>query len=190
MTRMTADERIVFMYNELPIILEKYAHLALRTINPEEWDVVYGDYTEKSESLGTCDYATKTIYVSDRHICDETFKDTFYHEVAHILAIGDGHGRIWRKFATLLGANPRAAQKGLVSGVHYEHKKIDKKWLVVYKDSENNLEIVETAGRRLKNLSTSWIGYRLYTKGNLWLIDTKIYNSLSSDSERIVHLVR
>lgn len=187
---MSSDERIQFMYRELPLVLEENKHLALTSIISDEWDVVYGDFDDKSTAIGTCDYASQTIYVSDRIITDKEFKDTFYHEVAHILTEGDSHGYHWRKMATRLGANPRAFQKHLVEGVHYTKKISNKKWLVVFKDIMGRLEVIESAGRRLKELESRRIYRRPYTKGNLWLIDTNIYYNLSSDEERIKHLTR
>lgn len=59
--------------------------------------------------LGQCRYRSKEIGISKwiLYACDwETIEDTLRHEIAHVLAPGDGHGPRWKRMAREVGADP------------------------------------------------------------------------------------
>jgi hypothetical protein len=62
-------------------------------------------------ALGSTSYKDKVISFSKRTLLYDTFdtnKETLFHEIAHVLAPGDGHGKKWREKCLITGANPRA----------------------------------------------------------------------------------
>jgi hypothetical protein len=61
--------------------------------------------------LGRCDYHSQVIHLAGwliDHNSHAKIIDTIKHEVAHILAPGDGHGPLWRAACQRLGADCQA----------------------------------------------------------------------------------
>ena len=74
------------------------------------WKLVVGKPT-RVRLLGLCDYAKKEIFINAElltHGGDKLLLETFYHEVAHALTPGAGHGAAWKAMAERLGCPPRA----------------------------------------------------------------------------------
>ena len=82
--------------------MKKYEEMA--------WDLLeeYGltdlgwafDWHKNKRSFGTCNYTKKTIYLSSIMSplrAEEDVIRTIYHEIAHALTQGDGHGSMWKR---------------------------------------------------------------------------------------------
>ena len=76
-----------------------------------DWHVTFGT---SRRAPGRCDFRNQRLIFSRHHInagslTFEQWDDVIRHELAHILAGPHaGHGPLWRKYATLVGATPRA----------------------------------------------------------------------------------
>lgn len=74
-------------------------------------------------TIGLCMYSRKVICISKHHMendSPEEVMDTIYHEVAHALTPGKGHGSVWRKTAISLG--------GTGDQYHTHGEKYPSKW--------------------------------------------------------------
>jgi len=144
--------------------------------------------------LGQCSYRKRTIYVSSNNIKYNTEKDilnTILHEIAHALHyqhyVDRGmereffatrytgrkfvqkippHGREWKRFAVLVGANPVAT-----SSTCKVHKSITHKWYLVTVSNGTVNDEGYGCQRFLSNLSGRWMrGRKNETKGRLYLV--------------------
>lgn len=66
-------------------------------------------WINRKTAFGLCNYSTKTISLS-RHLVTindmPRVKNTILHEIAHALAPGHGHGRVWKNMCVKIGARP------------------------------------------------------------------------------------
>ena len=73
------------------------------------------EWHNKVNSLGTCNEATKTIYLSvrwTRELTEEDVTDTILHEIAHAIAgCYNGHNHIWKQACISIGAIPERLAK-------------------------------------------------------------------------------
>lgn len=77
-----------------------------------DWSVAYDT---KKRVLGSCEYATKTIWLSVYTVDslpNEEIEDTILHEIAHALTPGAKHGLEWALAAEAIGARPEACYEG------------------------------------------------------------------------------
>lgn len=94
--------------------LERFAIAKLEEWNLSQvgWQFVWSNNVSK---LGKCSYRRKSIYLSRLwavQLPEHEAQDTILHEIAHALAPGDGHGRIWKQKCILVGANPSRLYDG------------------------------------------------------------------------------
>lgn len=79
------------------------------------------DFNRRLRDFGVCDYAKRTIFLSEPlsvQRTPENVRHTLLHEIAHaLLGPGYGHGRVWMRQAIALGISPErcgsAAREGL-----------------------------------------------------------------------------
>lgn len=60
-------------------------------------------------TLGMCRYKKRQICVSSNHIRlnpKDQIMNTIFHELAHAITPGDGHGKRWKQACVKLGAKP------------------------------------------------------------------------------------
>lgn len=75
------------------------------------WKLVSRDMDDK---VGLCSYKLKTIYLSTVFMrgsnCNyNKVKKALYHEIAHALCPGCGHGKTWKKMCRSIGGDDRLA---------------------------------------------------------------------------------
>ena len=69
------------------------------------------DFNNSKTKCGSCEYATKTIYISKLYINSEKcnnldINNTLLHEIAHIIAgIEHNHDNVWRSIAKQIGCD-------------------------------------------------------------------------------------
>ena len=86
--------------------VNEFAQEQLQKWGLRRWRIVWG---KAKKQLGLCVYDKELIRLSV--VCLEAYgveamKNTVLHEIAHALAPGDGHGRIWRQWCEAVGADP------------------------------------------------------------------------------------
>lgn len=91
-------------------------------------------FHNKKRALGTCYYSTKEIKLSLTYIGRPAheLRTTILHEIAHVLAPGDGHGMIWASHCVRLGIDP--SKQGQVSNVSLAERGV--KWVLVTPSGE------------------------------------------------------
>lgn len=185
---MTLKEREKYVAERLHYVASNYNNDSLHI---GEWKIEIGN--TPNLIMGRCIYESKKIIISNRIVCDDAFKDTVNHELAHILQPNGRHDKVWRKYAVELGATPRArARVGLKE---FDRVTKDPKWLVVWKvkgcDQGIEIKVVGKARRKLKHMESRYVeGNKELTHGFLYLIEKAIYEELNSDLERASYLVR
>lgn len=100
---------------EINTALEKMrALLTEHRLTEQGWTV---GLDRAKRRLGKCSYSQKRVSLSINHIrfgTDEEVMNTIRHEVAHAIAgPGTKHGPVWKQWARILGARPRACTKDL-----------------------------------------------------------------------------
>lgn len=81
------------------------AYKVLRDNGLGDWDV---EVSNHKKTYGMCLYGAKTILISKYLIAadnESEIMDTIYHEVAHALTPGDGHGPAWKRKCIELGGS-------------------------------------------------------------------------------------
>lgn len=72
-------------------------------------------FNNRKRSFGVCNYEYKEIQLSrvtTEHETEEHVLNTIRHEIAHALAgSAAGHGPIWKRYAVMVGAKPKARSK-------------------------------------------------------------------------------
>lgn len=141
---------------------------------------------------GYCDYKNKTIVLNLDHVLNsgiEEIAETILHESAHAVAYhlhGDGgHGKHWKRVSRLFGSSPLAKspmEENLAAKVGSKYK------LVVLNDKSYTVELVGTAGRKLKDLHNKWAAGRRETKGMLWLVRTEDFERYGKDFDNIANV--
>ena len=103
------------------------------------------DWNKKKNSLGTCSYSKKIIFLSKKIVpClkENEVKDTILHEIAHALVgSGQGHNQVWKSKAIEIGCNG------------YRCADVDLSSIAKYKAICKNCGQTHTVNRRKKRLS-------------------------------------
>lgn len=87
-------------------LVEKIGHQTMEEHSITGWKIVWNN---TKNTIGMCHYRKKTVFLSE--FCFNTMKDkrdmvdTVLHEIAHIMAQGDGHGIKWAMACRKVGAN-------------------------------------------------------------------------------------
>jgi len=106
-------------------VVESFAWNSLQECGLDDWSFAWNN---RKKSLGICDYATRTISVSEFNFGRLKDKrkvlDTVLHEIAHALTPGDGHGNRWKQTCVTVGAIPQRCY----SSDLMEQKPTDKKY--------------------------------------------------------------
>lgn len=137
----------------------------------------------KSRQMGYCNYNHKKIVISERVISEAQAMDTLLHEICHILAPGDGHGRIWKSWCRKLGCVPRATAKNITDKDFVRLPEKPKKWVIVLKKDSGEFEKVSVAGRKLKNLERRSLNSRQSESlGKLWHVDREIWEKYQDNT--------
>jgi predicted SprT family Zn-dependent metalloprotease len=115
------------------MILEEAQTLAL--LHMDEWGLIDDfdfEFEDCKRTLGRCHYSTKKITLSKWFVelnKEEEIEDTILHEIAHALSwIYDGftgHGRIWKRWAMKVGANPKRCSKNNLQHPQAHYKYVD-----------------------------------------------------------------
>ena len=124
------------------MLLEDAEILAL--LHMEEYDLLDGlwhfEFEECKSSLGRCHYMEEKITLSKWYAelnKEKEIEDTILHEIAHALAwINDkcrGHGKIWKRWAKKVGANPQACSKSNLAHPQNHYKYAQECCGVIYK---------------------------------------------------------
>lgn len=128
-----------------------------------------------TRTLGTCNYETKMIQMSKKHLMEDIYEDvvdTLLHEIAHALVgVGHGHDKIWQQMAITIGARPHLSKT-----VRKDHNLVDceqVKYCIFFRDEymgtvdKSYYDDVQSGKR---NLDTLYItGKKKQTKGQLKL---------------------
>lgn len=157
-----------------------------------DWELKIVD---DNKFLGLCSYKEKIIYLNRWMVetcSDEQVLDTLRHECAHALAGVEysktgrcmGHGKLWKKWARLVGCDPRAkvSHEKLAEGSEKQFSKGNRgyKYYIVFKNG-SSLEIVHKCKRRLKNLHGRQMKGRPETLGKLFHVECSKYDSANGD---------
>lgn len=92
------------------ICIQEFAHLCQK-YKIEGWSLKFSIEHDIGSSFGLCVYTHKQIQINPITLKTETVDDligTVRHEVAHILAPYDGHGKVWKHWARILGCSDQA----------------------------------------------------------------------------------
>ena len=77
----------------------------------QKWTFAWHNYKRR---FGTCDYVASEIQLSrclTEHETEDATEQTILHEIAHAKCPGQGHNRIWKATAAVIGVrNPRATR--------------------------------------------------------------------------------
>lgn len=141
-------------------------------------------WTNHKTTWGMCSYRKKEIQLSAymTKFADEAeVEDTILHEIAHALTPGSGHGRLWKRMAQLLGANPRSTRA--MTDDEKEAVVDDYKWVMILKDGDGkiikgyyrkpNQNTLDTLHKRFLR------GRRAETQGRLMVIPVEEYKRLN-----------
>lgn len=180
-------------------ILGRYGdHASNRNFgNVLDWHVVYADIKE----LGLCNLTSKVITINAKYASTAPSKavlDTIRHECAHALAGIElsrtgrrmAHGRMWKKWARIVGANDRATSKTTEDLGEYgetvvaDRVKKTPKWVVVV-DRGDMLEKVSEAGRRMKDLDKKIVKGDRSTRGKLWMVESRHWKAYKGDRDTL-----
>lgn len=83
---------------------------------PEQWKKGwrFGTFLPPGSTLGRANHKTKRIDLGRNYVLRgdrDDVLDTILHEIAHALAgYQAAHGRVWRAYALMVGARPRACK--------------------------------------------------------------------------------
>lgn len=103
-----------------------------------------------NRAAGVCYYSSKLIRMSDEYVAGgiwESVMDTLRHEVAHALSgIGAGHGPVWRRWARIVGANPKASRCVTEVGEEYIRNNYKYRLAAVYECGR--VELLDAYGKR------------------------------------------
>lgn len=73
-------------------------------------------FNKRKSSWGLCDYAKKTIFLSEVLLSEMTtdmMQDTIIHEIAHALNPNQHHNGIWKNTCIMLGGSGKVSSKSL-----------------------------------------------------------------------------
>ena len=143
-----------------------------------------GDWTLKWDNrkrrFGACYYGDKAIVMSRPMTLASTpdqIEDTFFHEVAHALTPGRGHGPEWQAMAVKLGATPKSRGKLTDEG---KEKMLNNeaKWVMVF-GKEVVHHYYKKPSAAIRKINTMWIrGRKRETYGKLAIIPVAQYKML------------
>ncbi|MCW8880094.1 MAG: SprT-like domain-containing protein [Kangiellaceae bacterium] len=125
---------------------------------------------------GSCRTVDKIITLSQSHILEndvETITDTILHELAHAICFVEhkdlSHGVKWKHIAKTIGATPRATGK-------FNTPKSP--WKIVLVDFRTKkIRLVAERYRRSKKIMDFYLKDDVTTKGNLFYLSSKEYDS-------------
>lgn len=136
-------------------------------------------YNKRAGTLGLCNLANKVIRVNKHYVVHginaSIVKDTVLHEIAHALrGIGKGdrrgrgaHDALWRRYAVMVGANPRATASSLDG---YVPPAGSFNWVVAYVDHKNDVHHQCSTVKFLNDIQERFLKGRRDTKGRLWMV--------------------
>ena len=111
--------------------LAQARHLAISLIREHLSDEWTFSWINAKKVYGQCNYVRKQILLSKVltiHRSENAVRQTILHEIAHALAPGHGHNRVWRKVAESLGVQrPRST-----SAIDFDQSKIPYTWAIMY----------------------------------------------------------
>jgi len=126
-----------------------------------------------SRAIGKCDYRKRQIQLQPAYVLvnDEAeVLDTIRHEIAHVLAPGDGHGTHWTSMCRVVGcSSSRYAAATMVRPTP--------KWQLAYNDTAGpvpRVERLQNFSHCRKNMSGKLIQGRPETLGKLYWIATEV----------------
>lgn len=100
---MTTEEKFELLKKEGLEILKKYHIDGILDLKNYKIEM-----HRKKNSLGTCNPSKKVIWLSKLFLevnSIETMRDVLLHEIAHALTPKDGHGKLFKEAAKMLGCN-------------------------------------------------------------------------------------
>lgn len=133
--------------------------------------------------FGLCSYEHKKIIINIFLIDHEpfhVFMDTVNHEVAHVLAPGDGHGKLWKKMAVILGAEPCSKHEINIKSSEFYSEVKPPKWVIIHKDTK---KILKKYWRKpnpdtFMSVASMWQIGDPHSKGKLVLVPFEQYKSM------------
>ena len=138
--------------------------------------------------FGLCNLVKKEIILDPRVMEHGTWgdiKEVVLHECAHALAGLEltaskknvmAHGKLWRSWAKRLGCSPRAklTRSDTLMQEYYTAQTNTKKYKII-SVIDNKVTVHGYAGRKLKNLKNRHYPSVKNSLGNLYLIETSLY---------------
>lgn len=174
--------------------LSKYANLADNNFfgTVDDWKFSIEDLTSLP-AYGICNLYTREIKLCSVYCSVETWddiEDTILHECAHALAGIEispkgrrmGHGKLWKSWASLLGASP-IARKTSPNFHNYAEQKKSKYCVVTFVNDE--VEIHFSCNRKLKKLQDRYYPDKPYTLNNMYHVHMNDFESYKHDIEKL-----
>jgi hypothetical protein len=126
------------------------------------------DFNNRKSSYGLCHYGKKTVFISEFLTKTQTYDEvmnTVIHEVAHVLAPGQKHNRVWRSIFIAMGGN---GQTRTTANAATKESVIETaRWIVV--NTLDNTVVAHYHRKPKDNFSQRWLRGRPETKGKLVL---------------------
>lgn len=150
------------------------------------------EFISTSRILGRCSLKQKTIQVSKQHVqrdSDIEIRDTILHEISHALhflsyvdagresdfhsQVWNGrkwvrrvkfHGPEWKRFAVMVGANPRATKRSSIPSTRKQSLAL----IAVY--SNTDMEFIKSTNRVPSRLHLRFVRGRRETFGKLFVV--------------------